>query len=115
MRRGPRLPDLVLTDSERATLPRWTQRRTTAQALARRAPIILACAEGGSNGDVATAERVTRPTVGRWRRRFVHHRCEGLLDEPKPGATSEITDADVGRVLTTTLETPPRDATHWST
>jgi transposase len=115
MRRGPKLPALVLTDTERATLTQWTRRRTTAQALAQRARIILACAEGGSNGDVATAERVSLPTVGRWRRRFVDQRCEGLLDEPKPGAPRKITDADVERVLTTTLETTPRDATHWST
>jgi len=115
MRRGPKLPDLVLTDTERATLTQWTRRRTTAQGLAQRARIVLACAEGGSNGDVATAERVSRPTVGRWRRRFVEDRCDGLLDEPKPGAPRRISDADVERVLTTTLETAPRDATHWST
>jgi transposase len=107
---GPRL-----TDSERATLEQWTRRRTTAQALAQRARIILACAEGGSNCQVAADERISRPTVGRWRRRFVEDRCEGLLDEPKPGAPRRISDADVERVLTTTLETTPRDATHWST
>jgi hypothetical protein len=58
---------------------------------------------------------VSRPTVGRWRQRFVESRCDGLLDEPKPGAPRRITDADVERVLTTTLESTPRDATHWST
>jgi transposase len=115
MRRGPKLPDLVLTDSERATLAQWTRRRTTAQALALRARIVLACAEGRPNGDVASAERVSRPTVGRWRQRFVEQRCDGLLDEPKPGAPRRITDIDVERVLTTTLESTPRDATHWST
>jgi transposase len=115
MRRGPKLPDLVLTDTERATLTQWTRRRTTAQALAQRARIVLTCAAGGSNGEVAAAERVSRPTVGRWRRRFVADRCDGLLDAPKPGAPRRISDADVERVLTTTLETTPRDSTHWST
>jgi transposase len=115
MRRGPQLTPLVLTDSERATLEQWTRRRTTAQALAQRARIVLACAEGGSNSQVAADERVSRPTVGRWRQRFVESRCDGLLDEQKPGAPRRITDADVERVLTTTLESTPRDATHWST
>jgi transposase len=115
MRRGPQLTELVLTDSERSMLDQWTRRRTTAQALAQRARIVLACAEGGSNSQVAADERVSRPTVGRWRQRFVERRCDGLLDEPKPGAPRRITDADVERVLTTTLESTPRDATHWST
>jgi transposase len=115
MRRGPQLSKLVLTDTEQAILEQWTRRRTTAQALAQRARIVLACAEGRSNSEVATDERVSRPTVGRWRRRFVESRCDGLLDEPKPGAPRRITDADVERVLTTTLERTPRDATHWST
>lgn len=114
-RRGRPLPNLVLTDGERATLESWTRRRTTAQALALRARIVLACAAGVPNTVVAHTERVSRPTVGRWRQRFVDHRCDGLLDEPRPGAPRTITDADVERVVTLTLETTPRDATHWST
>jgi len=70
---------------------------------------------GRPNSEVATDERVSRPTVGRWGHRFVERRCDGLLDEPKPGAPRCITDADVERVLTITLESTPRDATHWST
>ena len=58
---------------------------------------------------------VYRITVGRWRRRFIELGTDGLLDEPRPGAPRKISDADVERVLTMTLETKPRDATHWST
>lgn len=114
-RRGRPMPELMLTDAERATLDQWTRRRTTAQALAQRARLVLACAAGRTNSQVAAAERVSRLTVGRWRQRFVERRCEGLLDEPKPGAPRRITDTDVERVLVTTLESTPRDATHWST
>jgi transposase len=114
-RRGRPMPDLVLTDDERLTLTQWTRRRTTAQALARRARIVLTCADGLTNSAVADAEGVTRPTIGRWRQRFVDRRCAGLLDEPKPGAPRQITDAMVEHALTTTLETTPADATHWST
>jgi len=114
-RRGRPMPDLVLTDDERMTLAQWTRRRTTAQALATRARLVLACADGLTNSAVAVRERVTRPTVGRWRQRFVDRRCAGLLDEPKPGAPRQITDAMVEHALTTTLETMPVDATHWST
>ena len=116
MARGPRPIPLTLTPADREVLERWTRRRTTAQALALRARIVLACAEvGATNSGVARALRVSRPTVLTWRRRFAARGPDGLLDEPRPGAPRTITDADVERVITLTLETPPPDATHWST
>jgi transposase len=108
-------PPLVLTGEERETLERWARRPTTAQALAQRARIVLSCAAGALNQAVAREVGVTRLTVGRWRLRFVTKRLDGLLDEPRPGAPRKITDADVERVIRLTLETAPRDATHWST
>jgi transposase len=104
-----------LANDERKTLERWSGRRKTAQALAFRARLILASAEGKKNRDIAAAFGVTRPTVGKWRARFITGRLDGLLDEPRPGAPRQITDADVERVITQTLESTPKDATHWST
>jgi len=115
MRTGRPIPPLTLTSEERETLERWARRPKTAQALAQRARLILACAAAKTNGAVAAAAGITRQTVGRWRSRFVAKRLDGLLDEPRPGAPRRITDADVERVLRLTLETTPRDATHWST
>ncbi len=115
MRKGRPLPPLTLTPDERETLERWSRRPKTAQALAQRARIVLACATGAPNGAVADRLEVTRQTVGRWRRRFVQQRLDGLLDEPRPGAPRRITDAQVERVITVTLEQTPRHATHWST
>jgi transposase len=112
---GRPLASLNLTDEERDTLQRWERRPKTAQALALRARIVLACASGNSNGEVAAGLHVTRQTVGKWRSRFVASRLDGLLDEPRPGAPRTITDEDVERVITMTLESTPRDATHWST
>jgi transposase len=114
-RRGPKLPPLVLTDDERATLERWARRAKSSQALAERCRIVLACAEGASNIEVATRLGVSRPTVTKWRSRFVARRLEGMADEPRPGAPRKITDEQIEQVLVTTLETTPRDATHWST
>jgi transposase len=115
MRLGRPIPPLVLTKEERETLERWARRPSTAQALAQRARIILTCAKGKPNGEVATKMGVTRQMVGRWRSRFLAQRCDGLLDEPRPGAPRSVTDEQVERVLRLTLETKPRDATHWST
>jgi transposase len=115
MRRGRPKSPLMLTAEEVQTLERWVRRPTTAQALAQRARIVLACTTGKHDGLVAREVRVTRPTVGRWRRRFIAHRVAGLLDEPRPGAPRTITDEHVERVVRLTLETKPRDATHWST
>jgi transposase len=107
--------ELVLTGEERATLQRWARRPTSAQALAQRCRIVLACAEGQTNQQVAAAEGVHQVTVGKWRARFVQRRLDGLQDEARPGAPRTISDAEVEQVITRTLEEAPRDATHWST
>jgi len=112
---GRPIPPLHLSPDERETLERWSRRRKTSQALALRARLIVACAEGKMNSEVAAALHVTRPTVGKWRARFIANRLDGLLDEPRPGAPRQITNRDVERVITRTLESTPRDATHWST
>jgi transposase len=114
-RRGPKLPELALTDEERTTLERWARRRSSGQALALRCRIVLACAAGASNAAVASRLGISRPTVTKWRSRFVGRRLEGLADEPRPGAARTITDEQVEQVLVLTLETTPTDATHWST
>jgi transposase len=115
MRTGRPIPPLTLTDDERTTLARWARRPTTARALAERAEVVLACAAGKSNTVVARERSLTQQTVGKWRSRFLHQRLDGLLDEPRPGAPRRITDDAVERVMRLTLETTPRDATHWST
>src|SRR5574341_1234394 len=90
-------------------------RSRSAPLLARRARLVLACAEGFDNKTVARRLRVTPGTVGKWRSRFVTRRLEGLLDEPRPGAPRRLSDAQVEQVLTVTLESMPSNATHWST
>jgi transposase len=104
-----------LSEEERRTLEGWARRRSTAHGLAVRSEIILGCATTASNESVAKKLRVNPQTVGKWRRRFVAKRLDGLLDEPRPGAPRVISDAQVEDVVTRTLETMPKGATHWST
>ena len=115
MGRGRPIPPLALDGAERETLEQWTRRPKTAQALALRARIVLACADGRSNTAVAAELRVCVDTVGKWRSRFLEQRLDGLLDQPRSGRPRMIDDADVERVIALTLETTPKDATHWST
>jgi transposase len=115
MRTGRPIPPLTLTADERETLERWTRRPTTARALAERARVVLECAADKTNTAVARELRLTKQTIGKWRTRFLRQRLDGLLDEPRPGAPRRISDGDVERVMRLTLETAPRDATHWST
>jgi len=115
MRTGRPTAELVVTGEEREALERWARRPKTAQALAQRARIVLACATEVTNTAVAARFQITRQIVGKWRTRFVGRRLDGLLDEPRPGVPRQVEDDDVERVLTLTLETMPRDATHWST
>ena len=113
---SPKLVPLTLSDDERRVLESWTRRRTTAQGLALRARIVLACAEAGeSNTVVAQRLDLDRHTVTKWRARFVRDRLDGLSDEPRPGRPRTITDEQVEHVVVTTLETKPANATHWST
>ena len=113
----PTAVPIVLTDDERGQLLAWSRRPSSAQALAVRSRVVLACADsaGAPNGMIAEELGVSRNMVKKWRNRFAADRLDGLLDEPRPGRPRTISDADVERVITTTLETTPTDATHWST
>jgi transposase len=104
-----------LTDDERDQLEVWTRRRTSAQALAQRSRIVLAAAEGLNNTEIAARLGVHRNMVAKWRRRFAEYRLDGLTDEPRPGQPRKISDAQVEQVIVKTLESTPKDATHWST
>jgi transposase len=106
---------IELTDAEREQLESWSRRLTTAQALAQRSRIVLLAAGGLRTGEVAQRLHVHRNTVAKWRRRFAAERLDGLVDEPRPGRPRTVTDAHVDAVITKTLESAPKDATHWST
>ncbi len=116
MPRGrPHQHPLVVSTQDRADLLRWSKRPKSSHALAQRASIILRCAEGDPSNQVARHLRLTNQTVCKWRTRFIDRGLAGLLDEPRCGAPRTISDAQVEAVVTATLETMPRDATHWST
>jgi transposase len=111
---GRQLAALVLSDGERAELTSLAARRNTGQALALRARIVLRCATGRQNKQVAADLQIDQTTVGKWRRRFVEHRLDGLQDEPRSGTPRTIEDARIEAVIVRTLESVPPDATHWS-
>lgn len=111
---GRRMAALVLSDEERAELTSLAARRNTAQALALRARIVLRCATGAENQQVAADLRIDKTTVGKWRRRFVERRIDGLRDEPRSGTPRTIDDARIEAVIVRTLESVPPAATHWS-
>jgi transposase len=116
MRQGGRpKAELVLSTEERLVLERLANRRKSAQAMAMRARIVINCARGDTNRDVATRLGVSEAMVGKWRRRFVERRLDGLSDDPRPGAPRTVTDDQVEKVIVKTLEEKPKDATHWST
>jgi transposase len=105
---------LVLSKEERATLLRWSNRAKSAQALALRCRIVLACAQGLNNKEVAAQLGCAPVTVGKWRARFVAARLDGLVDEDRPGRPASITIDQVEAVVVATLEETPKNATHWS-
>lgn len=114
MKRGRPVVPITLSPSERETLLGYSRRRTTSQAIALRARIVLKCAEGLSGGEVADHLGINPATVSKWRTRFVEKRLAGLLDEPRVGAPRKILDREVERLVTKTLEERPKNATQWS-
>jgi transposase len=112
--RGRPVAELRLTDEERETLRRWARRARSSQALAQRCRIVLGCAAGKSNKEVAAEVGVWPQTVCKWRQRFVVDRLDGLADEPRPGGPRKIGDEQIEAVLVATLERQPADVTHWS-
>jgi transposase len=114
MERGRPKARLVVSPSERAALERWTNRPKTAQALACRARIVLLAAKGLSNRAVAQRLRISQQMVCKWRGRFITKRLDGIVDEPRPGRPRKVGDSEIERVVVRTLESTPRDATHWS-
>jgi len=115
-RRGRPTVEIMLSAEERAALQRWARRHSSSQALALRAKIVLACAEGDrTHADIAAELGCNPVTVGKWRQRFAAERLDGLVDAPRPGAARSIADDVIEAIVVETLETAPPDATHWST
>jgi transposase len=112
---SPIAVEVVLSDEEREQLESWARRPKSAQALAQRSRIVLAAAEGLKNTEISERLAVDQKTVTKWRSRFARDRLCGLVDEPRPGKPRTISDAQVEEVIVKTLESTPRDATHWST
>ena len=115
MRTGRPKQPLNLTEEEQERLESLAHRARSQPMLARRARVVLACAEGLDNRSVAKKLRCSLGMVGKWRSRFLKTRLEGLYDEPRPGAPRKVSDVQVEQVLIQTLESTPRGQTHWST
>lgn len=115
MKRGRPIPPLILEAAEREQLQSIVRRRSASQSDVLRAKVILGCASGLPNCEVARQTGLSARSVGSWRRRFAEHRLRGLLDLPRSGAPRTISDERVAEVVRLTLEQRPKNATHWST
>jgi len=115
MPRGRPIPPLILTQQEKRALEGVSRRRSAGRDDVMRARVILACSEANAIYEVANSEGVSARTVGKWRRRFLAERMNGLMELPRSGAPRRISDEKVQEIITLTLETKPRNATHWST
>jgi len=105
---------LVLSVEQREQLENLANSRSLSVGLVMRARIILLSAEGKTNQQIARQLRPSNATVGKWRRRFLEQDVPGLHDELRPGRPRPISDERVAQLVRKTLETKPKDGTHWS-
>jgi len=112
--KGRPVEPLILTAEERSYLERQVRRHRVTRSLSERCRIVLRCADGVQSKQVAAELAICEHTVGKWRRRFLRERIDGLLDEPRAGRPRSISDDAVAAVIERTLQTLPADATHWS-
>ena len=115
--RGRAAATIELSATERSFLEAQLRRHKAARSLSDRCRIVLKCADGFSSKAVAAdlgQSAHTAHTVGKWRKRFAEHRIEGLSDEYRAGRPRTVSDEQVAEVIKRTLETTPKDATHWS-
>jgi len=115
MRTGRPKKTLEISDDDREKLSTMARRPKSSQAMAMRARIVLDCARGLNNSEVARNLHITGATVCKWRERFRQSGLDGLLDEPRVGAPRKISDQKIEEVVTKTLESMPTNSTHWST
>ena len=105
---------LVLSPEQREQLESLANSRSLPAGLVSRAKIILLSASGKTNQQIARQLGLTNATVGKWRRRFLEQDVAGLHDELRPGRPRPISDERVAQLVRKTLETKPKDGTHWS-
>jgi transposase len=115
MRTGRPKQPLMLTAEQRQRLESLAHRSRSQPLLARRARVVLACAEGLDNKSAAKKLRCSTGMVGKWRSRFLNAGLDGLYDEPRPGSPRKINDEQIEKIIIQTLESTPRGQTHWST
>src|SRR5580704_3988108 len=111
---GRPLPALELTAEERRELSGFAASRSLPHALVSRAQLVLLAAEGVPNGEIGERLNWSKPTVGKWRQRFVEDRLQGLYDELRPGRPRSVSDEQVAVLLRRTLKQKPPGTTHWS-
>ncbi|WP_320068841.1 IS630 family transposase [Micromonospora sp. RTGN7] len=114
MRKGRPRAELALSEGERAQLVRGARAAHSTQAYALRCRIVLACADGITNGEVAARFGVSLPTVGKWRSRFLARRMPGLADEPRAGRPATIRQDQVEQLVAATFDSPPERTKRWS-
>lgn len=106
--------EVMLDPAQREQLEALASSRSLPHALVCRAQVVLMAADGVKNIEIARKVAMTRETVGKWRKRFVQLGVEGLHDELRPGRPRSIGDEKLAELLKKTLESKPKNATHWS-
>ena len=110
----PRDREIVLSETERASLMECVRSRSAPHGLVRRARIVLGSASGQSNTEIARELRISVPSVCLWRSRFLAQGLVGLYGEQRPGRPRSHDDEAVAALLNRVLQSRPESGTHWT-
>jgi len=106
--------ELLLSDAERLQLRSLASSRSLPHGLITRVKIVLFSAQGLTNTVIAERLGLSKPTVGKWRRRYLDQGVEGLHDELRPGRPRSIGEEKIARLIRKTIKTRPENESHWS-
>jgi len=108
-------PALRLDEDSRSALTSWTRSRTLPHRQVLRAQIVLRAADGIADRKIAEELQCSVPTVLLWRGRYEAAGVAGLeQDAPGRGRPRIHDEQVIAKIISVTLNRPPKGETHWS-
>jgi len=105
--------EILLSQEQKSQLEKITRSHSAERRKVERARIILACATGKQNKEIAAEFKTSVLRISKWRRRFAANGMAGLEDEPRPGKPETYGQAFRDELLSKLETDPPKGLARW--